>query len=278
MTKFKRTNLGALPEENNLVKIRKNHVDSKTRARVLVLTARGINYRDRHFLRDLKMVMPHHKAEPKMERWKTLSVIKEMAEIKNCEKAFLLEGRHKKDLYMWLANINNGPSMKFLVESLSTMMELRLLGNCLRGSRPLLSFDRCFDTKPFLMLAKELLIQVFGVPMNHPKSQPFIDRLYTFTFIDKRIWFRHYQILSEDGALSEIGPRFVLNPVKIFQDTFSGSTVWENQDYQSPSVFRQMLKKQIKYEYLNRTEQKNAREARKPKFCCNLDQLNDVFN
>lgn len=33
--------------------------------------------------------------------------------------------------------------------------------------------------------------------------------------LDGRIWFRNYQILSEDGALAEIGPRFVLNPVSL---------------------------------------------------------------
>jgi ribosome biogenesis protein BRX1 len=52
------------------------------------------------------------------------------------------------------------------------------------------------------MLLRELLTQIFGVPNHHPKSQPFVDRVYTFTFLDNRIWFRNYQILAEDGALA----------------------------------------------------------------------------
>lgn len=88
-----------------------------------------------------------------------------------------------------------------------------MTGNCLRGSRPLLSFDPQFTTDPHYSLLKELLIQTFGVPKHHPKSQPFFDHVYTFMILDNRIWFRNYQILSEDGALAEIGPRFVLNPV-----------------------------------------------------------------
>lgn len=93
------------------------------------------------------------------------------------------------------------------------MGELKMTGNCLRGSRPLLSFDPQFTKDPHYELLKELLIQIFGIPNHHPKSQPFFDHVYTFMILDNRIWFRNYQILSEDGALAEIGPRFVLNPV-----------------------------------------------------------------
>lgn len=90
-----------------------------------------------------------------------------------------------------------------------------MTGNCLRGSRPLLSFDPQFTKDPHYTLLKELLVQIFGVPNYHPKSQPFFDHVYAFMILDNRIWFRNYQILSEDGALAEIGPRFVLNPVSI---------------------------------------------------------------
>lgn len=252
----------------------------KNKTRVLVLCARGISFRDRHLLKDLKTLMPHHKAEPKMERWKTLAIINEMAEMKHCNKALLFEGRHKRDLYMWLANTaegDGGPSVKFLIESLSTMGELRLTGNALRGSRPLLSFNDEFNSEPFLKVIKELLVQTFGVPNHHPKSQPFIDRVYTFTYLDKRIWFRHFQILSEDGGLVEIGPRFIMNPVKIFEKSFSGQTLWENPDYVSPARYRQQLRKDSKYRYMNRTEQKVAAEVTKPKTSYALDELNDIF-
>lgn len=241
------------------------------------MCARGISYRDRHLLRDLKNLMPHHKAEPKMERWKTFAVINEMCEMKHCDKALLFEGRHKRDLYMWLSHSPNGPSAKFLIESLSTMGELRLTGNCLKGSRPLLSFNEEFTKESHLKVIKELLTQVFGVPNQHPKSQPFIDRVYTFIYLDKRIWFRHYQILSEDGGLVEIGPRFVMNPVKIFEESFSGATLWENQDYVSPARYRQMLRKESKYRYMNRTEQKVQKEVTRPKISYKLDEYNDIF-
>lgn len=45
---------------------------------------------------------------------------------------------------MWIGKFPNGPSVKFLVENIHTSHELKLSGNCLKGSRPVLSFDGHF--------------------------------------------------------------------------------------------------------------------------------------
>lgn len=242
-----------------------------------MFAARGINHRDRHLMNDLRTLLPHHKAESKMERAKTLSVVNEICSMKHCNKSILFEGRRKQDLYMWCSNVPEGPSVKFLVENVSTLGELKLTGNCLRGSRPILSFDGNFDHLPYLTLLKEMLTQIFGVPKNHPRSQPFFDHVITFTFVDKRIWYRNYQILSEDGGLTEIGPRFVLNPVKIFDGSFEGETLWENPDYVSPSKHRQLLRKASMHKYVNRLEQKVTYEGTRPKTTYKLKDFDDIF-
>lgn len=243
-----------------------------------MLCGRGINFRDRHLMKDIKTIMPHHRAESKLERWKTLSVINELGEMKHCNKAMYFEGRHKQDLYMWISNVPEGPSAKFYMENISTMSELKLTGNCLKGARPLLSFDNQFSKIPHLMLLRELLTQTFGVPNHHPKSQPFVDRIYTFTFLDNRIWFRNYQILAEDGALAEIGPRFVMNPVKIFADSFTGEALWENPDYVTPAKHRRMIRTAAKDKYINRTEAKARYDATEPTQAFNLDKIgHEVF-
>ena len=51
-------------------------------------------------------------------------------------------------------------SPQFLVENVHTKGELKMTGNCLKASRPLLSFDKTFDSHPHLVLIKELFIQV----------------------------------------------------------------------------------------------------------------------
>jgi len=45
-----------------------------------------------------------------------------------------------------------------------------MTGNCLKGSRPILSFDGEFDCLTHLKLIKETFISAFSVPENHPKS------------------------------------------------------------------------------------------------------------
>lgn len=48
----------------------------------------------------------------------------------------------------------------------------------------------------------------------------------------------HVQIMEEDASLVEVGPRFVLNLIKIFQGSFGGPTLYENPDFQSPNMVK----------------------------------------
>jgi len=104
------------------------------------------------------------------------------------------EARKRKDLYLWLSRAPNGPSAKFHVQNIHTMAEVKLTGNCLKGSRPLLLFDATFDTTPAYQLLKELFTQVFGAPKGHPKVKPFVDHVLSFFVADHRVWFRNYQV------------------------------------------------------------------------------------
>ena len=155
--------------------------------RVLIFGCRGLGSRDRHLMEDLRTLMPHSKSDSKMHRKKegSLFVVNEIAEMKNCNKCILFESRRKRDLYLWMANVARGPSAKFQVQNVHTMAELKMTGNCLKGSRPLLSFDKSFDSncanpKSHFVLLRELFTQIFSVPNRHPKSQPFFDRVYSF--------------------------------------------------------------------------------------------------
>ena len=72
-------------------------------------------FRGRHLLEDLRSMMPHTKTDSKMQKKETLFAVNEIAEMKNCEKCLLFEGRKKIDIYMWAANVARGPSVKFEV-------------------------------------------------------------------------------------------------------------------------------------------------------------------
>lgn len=61
---------------------------------------------------------------------------------------------------MWVAKTPNGPSIKLHVQNVHTMDELKMTGNCLKGSRGLLSFDKAFDESEWGKLTKEIFTHV----------------------------------------------------------------------------------------------------------------------
>jgi len=250
------------------------------KSRVLVLAARGISFRGRHLMDDLFRMMPHAKSDSKMQKKESLFAINEIAEMKNCSRCLLIEGRRKRDVFLWAANVARGPSVKFEVENIHTMAELKMTGNCLAASRPLLSLSPAFskEGEAHWQLVKELLTGIFSVPNHHPKSQPFFDHVFMFSVVDGKIWFRNYQILEETGSLAEIGPRMVLNPIKIFDGSFSGQTLWENPHYVTPTAKRSLLKRARAGKYQDKLASKAAYEASRPTSpTYKVDETEDVF-
>lgn len=174
------------------------------------------------------------------------------------------------------------------------MTELHFSGNCLKGSRPLLSFDASFDSAPHWQLLREMFTQIFGVPKGARKSKPFIDHVVNFTIADGKVWWRCYQIVEsepgkkkegEDGgdaeaaaaaaaaakkankgetelSLVEIGPRMVLTPIVILEGCFGGPKIYENKEFVSPNQVRSELRRKKAGKYASRVEERVQREVK----------------
>ena len=145
------------------------------------------------------------------------AAVNEIAEVRGCHTVLFLECRKRgQDGYLWLGRtshaneyaggidggaadgatnggqkkhlmMSGGPSVKFHITNIHTMDELKMTGNCMRGSRPVLSFDRSFDAVDHLRVVKHLLVDVFGTPRGHPKSKPFVDRVMGFYYADGKV-------------------------------------------------------------------------------------------
>lgn len=199
------------------------------RTKVLFLPSRGVNHQDRHLMLDTMKLIPNSKKDCKFDKKDNLSSLNEVAGLSNCDKCLYFENRKGRVLYLWASNIRGGPTAKFYVTGVQTMADIKLIGNCLKGSRSILSFDDKFDKAPHLSLLKELFTQIFNVPYKHPKSQPFVDHVITFTYLDGHIWLRVYQILDRKTmSMAEVGPRMVLMPMKILSSSFQGKILWSN--------------------------------------------------
>ncbi|PHH67994.1 hypothetical protein CDD83_6309 [Cordyceps sp. RAO-2017] len=166
----------------------------KNKQRLLILSSRGVTYRHRHLLNDIASILPHSRKDVKFDSKSRLNELNELAELYNCNNVLFFEARKGKDLYVWLGKVPNGPTVKMHLQNLHTMEELHFSGNCLKGSRPILSFDAAFEKQPHLRLIRELLLHTFGVPQGARKSKPFIDHVMGFSFVDGKIWGRNYQI------------------------------------------------------------------------------------
>lgn len=242
------------------------------RQRVLVISSRGVTYRHRHLISDLLALLPHARKEPKFDSKKNLNKLNEVAELYNCNNICFFECRKHQDLYLWLTKPPNGPTVKFHIQNLHTLDELNFTGNCLKGLRPVLSFDKAFESSDHHRLLRELFTHTFGVPPNARRSKPFTDHVMTFSIVDNKIWIRNYQISetqdAKDGVISteddlslvEIGPRFVLTIITVLEGSFGGPKIYENKEYVSPNFVRAQLKQQQADQARKRLEQARERK------------------
>eukprot|EP00753_Platysulcus_tardus_P000639 PLAT10609.1.p2 GENE.PLAT10609.1~~PLAT10609.1.p2 ORF type:complete len:434 (-),score=200.51 PLAT10609.1:107-1309(-) len=261
--------------------------------RVLLLSSRGLTASTRFLIKDIQRLLPHHKRDVKFDNKTRLAEIASIAEMKGCQHTVFFETRRRKELYLWLARMPAGPSVRFQVQNVHTMNELKLTGNCLLGARVLLNFDAAFDAEPHWRLLREMLTQIFATPAGHPKSKPFVDHVMSFMIADNRIWVRHYQIADGSETTSqelralksgkdllqlvEIGPRFVLNVVRIFAGAFGGPTLYQNPEYVSPSEARRRLKKIRAMETRARLESRLRNKRKHAAMQSDGDELSRVF-
>jgi ribosome biogenesis protein BRX1 len=145
----------SVPETSDVVAVKKAGLNVySNKQRVLILSSRGITARYRHLMEDLKKLIPHHKKDNKLDAKGDIHVVNEIAELKSCNQVLYLETKKNQDLFMYLGKTPHGPSCKFHVANVHTMDELKLTGNCMIGSRPILNFDSSFDAQPHLKLLK----------------------------------------------------------------------------------------------------------------------------
>ena len=166
------------------------------------------------------------------------------------------------------------------------MAELKLAGNHLKGSRPILSFHAAFDEQPHLALLKEMLTQTFATPRRHPRAKPFTDHVLSFSVLDGRVWVRNYQIVPPpsakkpdpaDVSLVEVGPRFTLTPITALAGSFGGPVLYDNPEYVSPNAVRAAAKRADGAAYGARVAAQAKRRAHVAAHPVPRDELADVF-
>ena len=239
-------NLNTENIKNKFISSTQTNKDWINKTRTLIVASRGVSHQERHLVNDLIGLIPNAKKECKIEKNLASEELNNICYMHSCKFCIYFEHR-KRELVMWLFKSPNGPLAKFQVTNIHALNEIKLMGNCIKYSRPLLSFDKSFEEQPHLKLLKEMFIQTFNSPKGHPKTKPFYDHQISFFNIDNQIFIRVYQILNElkekftnndqeeKIQLLEIGPRFSLTLMRIFNDSLGGKTIYLNKNYIAPS-------------------------------------------
>lgn len=141
---------------------------ARRKDKVLMLSSRGVTGRMRHLMNDLEVLLPHIKkgelrdysmpigkqngsgvkltaVDSKLDSKSSLHLINEVSDLHSCNNTLYFEARRHEDLYLWISRSPNGPSAKCHVQNIHTMDELKMTGNCLKGSRGLVCFDGGWD-------------------------------------------------------------------------------------------------------------------------------------
>ena len=75
----------------------------------------------------------------------------------------------------------------------------------------------------------------------------------------------------------EIGPRFVLNPIRIFRGSFGGQTLYQNSAFVSPNTIRAQNNKDKGDHYQDRKDSQKKRKLRHEQIVVPEDPLASVF-
>eukprot|EP00965_Chrysotila_dentata_P186029 6141971-Pleurochrysis_carterae.AAC.1 len=197
----------------------------------LVLSTRGIKARHRHLLRDVLRLLPHANVSSKLDTQDGLGSVCQLCEDQDCSTALLLDARDPRRLYLWAANCPDGPSIMFRVMNVHTVAELKFDARRVNGVRNLLVFDVSFSKSPEKQVIQALLTRAFSVPAKASRKAQRLHAVrhaISFSWLEGGVWVRVFridrsEIDQEKIELNEIGPRFVLMPVRIISGGFYGA-------------------------------------------------------
>jgi ribosome biogenesis protein BRX1 len=141
-----------------------------------------------------------------------------------------------------------------------------------------------------------VLVSDLFIDVRHHLTWPIVLLLGSL-----QIWVRNYQIVEQQPSnaleahqtkrqgkstsaqsasttsLVEIGPRFVLNPIRIFRGSFGGQTLFQNPNFVSPNEVRAMELKRQGHVYEERKKSQEMRKERQEQIVLPEDPLDSVF-
>lgn len=180
----------------------------------VILSTRGATAKIRHLMKDISKLVKVEE-EQKWDMGKDYGELKNLIEINECDSMLFFRSTRRSD-DLWVG-VLNGMSVLFRMHNVFTVKDCNFPVNSFRDCGYVLMFSKEFDEIEHLRCAKNVIDHVF-------QSNEIKDKALCFFYLDGFIWVRCYKIGKK---LEEIGPRFVLEVLKVFEKCFEGKVLYK---------------------------------------------------
>lgn len=152
--------------------------------------------------------------EQKWDMGKEYDELRSLMELNECDSMlFFRSTKRSDDLWMGL---RDGMSVLFRLHNISTMKDCNFGVNAFKECGYVVMFSKEFDEVEHLQHVKGVIEQIFV-------SGETKDKALCFFHVDGVVWVRCYRIGEK---LEELGPRFVLEVLGVFEKCFRGRVLY----------------------------------------------------
>ncbi|ADM10886.1 BRX1 RNA-binding protein [Encephalitozoon intestinalis ATCC 50506] len=180
----------------------------------VILSTRGASAKIRHLMKDISKLVKAEE-EQKWDMGNDYKELRKLIEVNECNSMLFFRSTKRSDC-LW-AGILNGMSVVFRIHNVFTVKDCNFSANSFKDCGYVLMFSKEFENIEHLRHAKEVIEYIF-------ESNETKDKALCFFYLDGVIWVRCYKIGKE---LEEIGPRLVLEVLKVFEKCFEGSILYK---------------------------------------------------
>ncbi|AFM97646.1 60S ribosomal subunit biogenesis RNA-binding protein [Encephalitozoon hellem ATCC 50504] len=183
----------------------------------VILSTRGASVKIRHLMRDISKLVKVEE-EQKWDMGKDYKELRSLMELNECDSMLFFRSTKRSD-DLWIG-IHNGMSAVFRIYSLFTVKDCNFPVNSFKDCGYVLMFSKEFEEIEHLGHVKSVIEHVF-------RSNETKDKALCFFYLDGVIWVRCYKIGKK---LEEIGPRLVLEVLKVFEKCFEGNILYKAEE------------------------------------------------
>lgn len=180
----------------------------------LTLSTRSAPVKIRYLMKDIGKLVEIEE-EQKWDLGKDYKELRKLVEISECDSVLFFQSTKRAD-DLWMGLLD-GISVLFRIYNVFTIRDCNFPVNPFKDCGYVLMFSQEFEEMEHLKHVKMVVEHIF-------RSNEVKDKALCFFYLDGMIWVRTYKIGEK---LEEVGPRFVLEVLRVFERCFGGEILYK---------------------------------------------------